>query len=170
MTTEIKTSADVVVRATTNNNKERFSEYYESVKKWQEACNREKEINPSTDPEEALGRIKVLAELGSVTTENKLVLEAYNEMLIRSGRNPNEWIRHPFAKQPTDINEGFTHRDMDKILSRYPSGLEFFVLQGEPFSKQKMLGEGEGTNYGMLQNWWVAYVRKRPMTSQIETS
>lgn len=124
------------------------------------ALREESTTNPNTDPNEALRRIsKVMSTI--LKSEDPLVTQAYREILRRNGHNPDEWQRYPNVPQPKNFDVGFTDTDM-AFLSRYPKSLEFFVTQGEPFGYYEKYGQVVGQKFGIMDHFWIAFVRRRP--------
>lgn len=121
---------------------------------------------PETSPDEALRRIRnVMSYI--IEKEDPLVTRAYREILVRSGRDPNEWERYHGTPQRKNFDIGFTEEDFNGFAKRYPSGLEFFVTQGQPFGGEVGILQSR-TPYGMSDDGWVGFVRKKPQNPQLE--
>ncbi len=145
------------------NNPARISKA-ERQRRLQEATKIEQTTTPDTDPQVAFDRIKAMNEFRIVDPMVKL---ANDTILQSAGLNPQEWEQYYGARQPKNIDEGFTQEDMKNLSSRYPSGLEFFVSQGEPFKSTPPLASNE-SEYGSRQDSWITFVRVRPQHPQIE--
>ncbi len=127
-------------------------------------------IEPSTDPSEAFQRIRNLLKY-TTKGEDPIITKAYQEMLARAGKNPDEWLRVPRITQPNDSRLGYTEEEKSRP-NNYHLDLELLVLRGEPRKTEGFADYLTGKippPYRLAEDVWVGFIRKRPENTQIES-
>lgn len=119
------------------------------------------EINPEMSPEEVIKRLKLFNDLDYNETHES-VFKARNQLLIKAGYNPNDWVFHT---NKSHIYEDMTiGEELDNFYGKhFPPGIEFLAFQGQftggVRGEQCVLAL---TEYRYIESGYTVFIRSKP--------